>query len=176
MRRNFYHSFLSLLGFLMLYGGSVSAALVSYTNEADFLAAIAPLPIQQTVDFESLSAGEVIPSGTTVDGITFNYSIDGLQMNIGDTFDTTSPNNYLGLDDGGDGVFLSGDSFTMEPIAPPVGKYTPAMLPVAIVLYSCLLQPENRKRRQKKRIETVSIRFITDLMMIRYTCIIFLCM
>ena len=55
-------------------------------------------------------------SGDAVGGITFTYSLDGgtLDMIVSTGFDTTSGVNYLGTDDGGDEVFLSGDTFTMS--------------------------------------------------------------
>jgi hypothetical protein len=94
---------------VMLYAGPGNAAIVTFTAKADFLAAITTGT--RTLDFEGLSAGDAIPSGTTVDGITFSYVIPGFTMAIDDTFSTTSGNNYLGLD-GGE-PFISGDSFSM---------------------------------------------------------------
>lgn len=97
-----------VLGILVL-GHS---APVTFTDKASFDAAIAGLS-SATLDFDSLPADTLIASGDTVDGITFTFNIAGLDMIVSDIFDTTSPTNYLGLDDGADEVFLSGDTFTM---------------------------------------------------------------
>lgn len=94
--------------------GIAHANFMAYTTEADFLGAITGFVDKRTLDFESLDAGALLPSGSTVDGITFNYSIDDLDMIISDTFDNTSGENSLGINDGGDNVFLSGDTFMMS--------------------------------------------------------------
>lgn len=90
------------------------AALVSYTNVSAFNSAVSSgfLPLQ-TLNFESVASGTVIPSGNSVGGVTFNYTLFGgsFQMQVGSTFDTTSGTHYLGTT--GDDAFLSGDHFTM---------------------------------------------------------------
>lgn len=105
---------------------SLSAAIVAYESRTDFETAIGGL-ISTTVDFDSASAGQGIPSGGAFDGITFTYSLtdlagDPLTMVVDNFFATTSPSNYLGLQEpvSGDFVnFVSGDSFTMS-FAQPV--------------------------------------------------------
>jgi hypothetical protein len=99
---------------------SASAALVAYESRTAFEAAIASY-ISTTVDFDSATFGDTIPSGNTFEGITFTYSLtdlggDPLTMVVDDYFDTTTSPNYLGLlADNGDYVnFVSGDSFTMD--------------------------------------------------------------
>jgi hypothetical protein len=103
----------------------ISAAIVAYESRSDFETAISGL-ISTTVDFDSASFGQIIPSGSTFDGITFTYSLtdlggDPLSMVVDSFFDTTSSPNYLGLQTtSGDFVnFVSGDSFTMD-FAQPV--------------------------------------------------------
>jgi len=92
--------------------GSVHAALLPFTSEADFLAAI--FVDRRTLDFESLPANTLLPSGSTIDGITLTYSIGGLTMKVTDAFaqTTSGGTNALGLDVL-DEAFLSGDSFIM---------------------------------------------------------------
>jgi len=104
---------------------SASAALVAYESRTDFETAISGL-ISTTVDFDSASFGQTIPSGSTFDGIRFTYSMTDLgggplTMVVDKDFDTTSSSNYLGLQTlSGDFVnFVSGDSFSMD-FAQPV--------------------------------------------------------
>ena len=104
------------IGFMVLLvgvlaAGTAQAALVGYTDQADFLAAVSGLPGQQNLDFESLAAGDLIPSGSSAGNVTFAYDFGGFEMQVRDDYLTTSGSNYLGTD--GDGVFLAGDSFTM---------------------------------------------------------------
>jgi hypothetical protein len=61
------------------------------------------------LDLEALPAGTLLPSGSTVQGVTFSYAIDGLTMQVVDTFSTTSGTHSLGLT-GGDDAFLDGDA------------------------------------------------------------------
>jgi hypothetical protein len=90
------------------------AAPTTYTTRAAFLAALPGS--SQTLNFDSLAAGTLIPSGGVQGGITFTYSISDvngpLTMEVRNDFGTTSSPNYLGLNSV-DGTFLNGDSFTM---------------------------------------------------------------
>lgn len=103
-----------LLGCALFSGSPARAALSTYTNVSDFDTAVASgfLPISD-LNFDSLVSGSTIASGSTVQGITFTYTLGGgaFDMQVGSTFDTTSAPNYLGTT--GDDAFLSGDSFTM---------------------------------------------------------------
>ncbi|ABM04359.1 hypothetical protein Ping_2642 [Psychromonas ingrahamii 37] len=104
--------FNSLVLLISLVSFQIQATLIKYDNEADFNTDIASLS-SNTVDFDSLAAGTLITDGSAIDGITFNYSIFGMNLFADDLFDTTSPANYLGVDSG-DGSFIGGDSFTMS--------------------------------------------------------------
>jgi hypothetical protein len=115
---------------LLILGISLpaSAALVAYSSRSDFEAAIAA-HVSTTVDFDSASVGDAIPSGSSFGGISFSYSLtdltgDPLTMVVDGFFDTTSAPNYLALrTQGGDFVnFLSGDSFTLG-FAQPVNAF-----------------------------------------------------
>ncbi len=52
------------------------AGTVTFTDSASFFAALPGPP--QTLDFEGLAPETLLPSGSTVDGVTFTYSINGL--------------------------------------------------------------------------------------------------
>lgn len=69
------------------------------------------------LNFDSLAAGTLIPSGSSQGGITFTYSIAGLTMKLTNAFSTTSGANSLGLT-GGDEAFLDGDAFNLGFAAP----------------------------------------------------------
>lgn len=83
-----------------------SAITTTFTEAGSFLVAAPGTP--GVLDFEGLASGTLIPSGTAQGGITFSYSIDGLTLQVVDSFDTTSPANSLGLT-GGDDALLDGD-------------------------------------------------------------------
>ncbi|HUJ42971.1 MAG TPA: hypothetical protein VLW52_05115 [Opitutaceae bacterium] len=117
-----------LLGLQALCVPLCHAALMGYTNQSDFLTAISSgYSAPHVTNFESVAGGTIIPSGTTVEGTTFTYSLgtdangNPVQMQVGPatdfSFDTTSSPNYLGTT--ADGGFLSGDQFTMT-FAQPV--------------------------------------------------------
>ncbi len=101
----------SVLGLLAagLLSTPAGATPVTFTNQAAFTASL-PGPAT-TLDFDGLSAGTLIPSGTTLDGITFDYDFGGVSMKVTDVFDTTSPPNFLGTDDAD--VFQDGDDFDL---------------------------------------------------------------
>ena len=103
----------------VVFASSISnAALVTYTDQAAFMAAL-PGPAS-TLDFDSLASGTTIANGGTVDGITFNYNFGGVSMVVtdgnqfggGGPFDTTSGSNFLGTDDSD--IFLDGDDFDLS--------------------------------------------------------------
>ncbi len=71
-----------------------NAVTTTYTDEASFLAAL-PGPAS-TLDFESAPAGTLIPSGSSLGGVTFTYSIFGLSLKVTDAFDATWP-SLIGL-------------------------------------------------------------------------------
>ena len=104
----------ALVAAAVILGASASeAALTTYTTKAGFDTAIAGLS-SQTVDFESIAAGTLFPTGTGTGGLTFVYSIAGPStLQVSDTFGTTSGTRYLGLDNP-DTAFYLGDSFTIN--------------------------------------------------------------
>ncbi len=111
---------------LCLASGASLAAFTPYTDQASFLAAAGGAA--QTLDFESLTSGTLIPSGGSAGGITFSYIIGSppLSMMVASDFLTTSGSNYLGLNDPGNyNQFIAGDTFTMSFATPvtAVGMY-----------------------------------------------------
>ncbi|MFI5315674.1 MAG: PEP-CTERM sorting domain-containing protein [Myxococcota bacterium] len=92
---------------------SPHAALIGYTSKAAYDAATAGFSDAQTVDFEGVASGTSIPSGSTISGLEFTYSIPGYSLQVSSTFGTTSGSNYLGLDNP-DTAFNLGDSFSIQ--------------------------------------------------------------
>jgi len=93
--------------------GSAWAVPLGYTDKASFDGAVSSLSPPQTLDFEDVASGTLIPSGTGLDGVSFVYSIPGYSLRVSSTFGTTSPSNYLGLDNP-DTAFYLGDQITIE--------------------------------------------------------------
>jgi len=97
-----------------------AAAVTSYVSRTAFETATAGFT-GATVDFGSAAFGDTIASGDTFEGLTFTYTISDLTgapltMVIDDSFDTTSPVNYLGLTEEVSGSlvnFVTGDVFTI---------------------------------------------------------------
>lgn len=98
------------VGLLGLAGAS-SATITTYTSQSSFLAATTGDLLQQTVNFDALSAGTQFASGTGTGGLTFSYSLGGATLQVDNSFPTTSGSNYLGLDIGG--AFNINDGFTV---------------------------------------------------------------
>ena len=103
------HKTLSIF-FICMMTSTAHALPAAYTDQASFLADL-PGPAA-TLDFDSLAAGTTIASGSTVDGITFNYDFGGVQMMVSDLYDTTSPPNFLGTTDAD--VLQDGDDFDLS--------------------------------------------------------------
>lgn len=94
-----------------IFSAPSHAALFTFDDEAAFSTAISGLSAN-TANFESLSAGTLINSGDTVEGITFTHGLADYGLAVDDAFDTTSSANYLGIDDYS-GEFEGGDGFSM---------------------------------------------------------------
>ncbi len=107
--------FIMVASLNMLFNAIASAKIYTYHSKTAFLAALMALSHvdQPTLNFESLAQGYIIPSGDTVDGVNFTYTIGTDQIMVDDAFETTSAFNYIGLDNI-EGAFLFGDSFTMR--------------------------------------------------------------
>jgi hypothetical protein len=83
-------------------------AVSSFTDQAAFLAVLPGTA--QTVDFDSVAGGTPIADGAALGGMTFNYNLGGVSLQVVN-LPTTSPPHALGTDDGD--VFQDGDSFQM---------------------------------------------------------------
>lgn len=95
---------------------TVQAVPTTFTSRAAFDAAIGGLT-SSVLDFESVSAGTVVPDGTAFGNVTLTYNRSalsvGLDMIVADQFVTTSGSNYLGVDDGFNQFFFNDDGVTM---------------------------------------------------------------
>ena len=112
---------IAVLAVLTMLGGSVGvapAAVTTFTNEADFLLAIASLVNPATDDLEvGVATGTRLRSGDSLNGTIVTFLIedapgDVLDLLITDLFDTTSPDNSLGLDVP-DEALLDGETFDL---------------------------------------------------------------
>lgn len=98
---------------LALGCAQAQAAVTAYSSQADFLNDLKRPGV--TVDFESFSQGDVIPSGSSHMGASITYDLGGANLMVDDFYDTTSPFNYLGTDDiDRDFGLYGGDSFTLD--------------------------------------------------------------
>lgn len=88
-------------------GGAAQAAPMVFTDSTSFQAALTP-PLS-VLNFDDGPAGTTVQEGVPFQGVTFTTNLGGLALTIDDRLQTTSPNNYLGVDDGDDGLFRSGD-------------------------------------------------------------------
>ncbi|MFC1602007.1 PEP-CTERM sorting domain-containing protein [Pseudomonadota bacterium] len=112
MKIKFTHAVMAGVLFL-LCGGTSYALPVTYTDHTDFFNDLTSAGLgSTTLDFDGLLDGQIIADGESVAGITFHYDFGGVQMMASNIFDTTSPRNFLGTDDGD--VFLDGDSFGLS--------------------------------------------------------------
>ena len=112
MERNVYLILIGLVG-MMLFDLAWSAP-QSYTDQTAFSAALPGTAI--TVDFDSALADALILSGESIDGITFNYALEGVALKIssqsGTGYSTTSSTQFLGSDDAD--ILQDGDEITLS--------------------------------------------------------------
>jgi hypothetical protein len=102
---------LSIAG--VLFAGLAQAAPQAYTDQPTFVAALPGT--STTLDFDSATADSLIPSGSALSGITFSYSLDGVQLKVSTTssgYSTTSGTQFLGSDDAD--ILQDGDSMTLS--------------------------------------------------------------
>ncbi len=112
--------FIALL--MVIFPGYVLAMPMAFTDRASFDSEVSRLFNSEirVLDFEGASSGDIILPGDSLKGITFTYLIDDgmggmLDLKVTDRFDTTSGNNYLGLDDPGNfDQFIAGDGFNID--------------------------------------------------------------
>jgi hypothetical protein len=81
----------------------------AFTSRADFTAAL-PAP-GSTSGFDAAAAGTTVPSGGTLGGIAFTYSIGAELLKATAAYPATSPANSLGSTDAD--IFQDGDNLTL---------------------------------------------------------------
>ncbi|MDP6414115.1 MAG: hypothetical protein QGG54_03660 [Gammaproteobacteria bacterium] len=98
----------------VMLSGNVYTAPLLYIDQEAFSVALPGIPT--TVNFDSATADIMIPSGSSVDGITFSYALDGVKLKVstesGSSYSMTSSGQFLGSDDAdilqdGDTIILS---------------------------------------------------------------------
>lgn len=92
---------------------AAQAAPNSFTDRAAYDAAVGGLAnvSTTTLDFDSLTAGDLIVSGATLGGIAFTYSFGGPSLQVTNGAATTSGSNFLGTNDGG--MLQDGDDISL---------------------------------------------------------------
>lgn len=88
---------------------AISQAGMIFTDSNSFNAAL-PGPANIT-NFDNADFETLIPNGSQFGSITYNLN-SGSDLIVSSNFSTTSPLNYLGVDDGFSNEFLSGDELT----------------------------------------------------------------
>ena len=101
--------------------GAAQAVTTTYTDQSAFFTALSGSV--NTLDFESITSGTTFSSGSTLNGITFNYDFgggslavtDGDQFGGGGPFDTTSGSGFLGTDNSD--LLIDDDDFSLDLLA-----------------------------------------------------------
>ncbi len=112
----------AIVTFLLTFSASAYSLPMAFSDRASFDNELSHLNYSdiRELRFEDSLADDVLPSGSTLNGIRFTYFIDdgsgdSMEMKVSNLFDTTSGNKYLGLDDAGNlDQFVAGDEFTMN--------------------------------------------------------------
>jgi hypothetical protein len=102
---------LAVAGLLLV--GLARATPQIYTDQATYIAALPGA--STTLDFDSATADSLIPSASALDGITFGYALDGVQLKVstsGGGYSTTSGAQFLGSDDAH--ILQDGDALTLS--------------------------------------------------------------
>ena len=107
--------FITVATLVTFFGSSANAFIKTYSSKEAYLADLTALSFldELVLDFESQTAGSLILSGDTVDGVTFTYAINIDMIQVHNSFRTTTPANYIGLDNI-EGAFIYGDALTMN--------------------------------------------------------------
>lgn len=94
---------------------TVSAQSLGHTDIASFNSELSGTAMATTLDFDSLAGGDMITSGSSVNGFGFVYDFGGVDLQVGNTHDTSSGSNYLGTNDAD--LLQDGDNFaiTVDP-------------------------------------------------------------
>ncbi|GJL74087.1 hypothetical protein [Nitrosomonas sp.] len=106
-----------VVGLILLFMCATGHAVtMTFTDSSAYQAA---LPGSSSiVNFDNVTAGTKIPDGTASQGIIFTSNVDNIigrsGLIVADNFLTTSPLNFLGVDDGFSNEFLLGDELTLR--------------------------------------------------------------
>lgn len=92
---------------------------IAFTDPASFLAALTGLTT--VVNFDTSPAETPIPEGVPFGGVSITTNLPTPGLIVSDHFDTSSPLNYLGVDDGFSNEFLSGHELTIAFTHPVIG-------------------------------------------------------
>lgn len=99
---------------LALVAHAAVAVPAGYTEHATYIAALPGPPT--TLTFDGAGANDPIPSGTTLDGITFAYDLGGVSLKVSSeaasSYSTTSSAHFLGTDDAD--ILQDGDSISLS--------------------------------------------------------------
>jgi len=110
---------------LLTLAAAAVADVTPITDPAAFQAAVPTGSTVETVDFEDVAAGTVVPSGSALGGITWSHSIAGgtIDLAVGSGLPTTSGVHFLGLDAANvqDRQIQHGDAF--ELLLPPARAF-----------------------------------------------------
>ena len=96
-----------------MLAGIAQAAPQIYTDQATFIAALPGA--YTTLNFDSAIAESAIPSASALGGVTFGYSLDGVQLKVSSVssgYSTTSGAQFLGSDDAE--ILQDGDALTLS--------------------------------------------------------------
>ncbi len=107
----------TMIGLALLFpSASVQAVTLGFTDSTAFQAAL-PGP-SAVINFDNVNADTPIPDGIPFQGITFSSNVDNVLgrsgLIVSAEFLTTSPLNFLGVDDGFSHEFLFGDELTLD--------------------------------------------------------------
>lgn len=107
---------------LTLYAAANFAIAAVFTDSISFNAALSQE--SRIESFDNILSGTVIPDGDSLGDIRYE-SNTGFDLVVTDHFNTTSPLNYLGSDDGFSNEFVSGDeiSFSFNKIIRAFGLF-----------------------------------------------------
>lgn len=101
---------------LLFLGAGTQAVTMSFTDSSAFQSALTGQ--SSVVNFDNVAAGAKVSDGATFQGITFTSNVDNVigrpGLIVSDNFLTTSPLNFLGVDDGFSNEFLLGDELTLS--------------------------------------------------------------
>jgi hypothetical protein len=99
---------------LVVTANFAAAAPAVFTDQATFIAAL-PGTLT-TLNFDSATANDLIPSGNALGGITFGYDLGGVSLKVStegeSSYSSTSSSHFLGTDDAD--ILQDGDNLSLS--------------------------------------------------------------